>query len=149
MENIAKIRLAPGKAGFYDPISNIHLTLGSPEVYVQSGTNCAALRRNLHAGLIELVEGTLGGDIPPVKIEKMKDGSFRIVSNAEEVNKPIYKDSTPSRDIKIDDREKNGPGKDIEKELPMKTTSEEELSGATVESEEEQTEKPKKKKVSK
>ena len=96
MENIAKIRLAPGKVGFYDPLSNIHLTLGSPEAYVPSGTNCAALRRNFRNGLIELKEGTLGGDIAPFKVEKTKDGNFHLVSNAQEENKPIFKEQEVS-----------------------------------------------------
>lgn len=136
MENIAKIKLSPGKVGFYDHLSNIHLTLGSPTAYVPSGTNCAALRRNLKAGLIELLEGTLGEDIAPFKVEKMENGNFRIVSNEKEVNKPIYRatsgDSSkedPRNNIYIDEREKNGPGegnKDhINKEPPMKVTSEE------------------------
>lgn len=134
MENIAKIKLAPGKVGFYDHLSNIHLTLGSPTAYVPSGTNCAALRRNLKAGLIELLEGTLGEDVAPFKVEKTENGNFRIVSNEKEVNKPIYHDPfggafKEDPGISIDEREKNGPGegnKDhINKEPQMKVTSEE------------------------
>lgn len=118
MENIAKIKLAPGKVGFYDHLSNIHLTLGSPTAYVPSGTNCAALRRNLRAGLIELLEGSLGRNIPPFKVEKTEDGGFRIVSNEEEVNKPVYKDpfngAYKEASINVDPREKNGPEKNSE-----------------------------------
>ena len=122
MENIAKIKLAPGKVGFYDHLSNIHLTLGSPTAYVPSGTNCAALRRNLRAGLIELLEGSLGRNIPPFRVEKTEDGGFRIVSNEEEVNKPVYKDpfngaykEAPS--VYLDEKEKNGPEKNSEGQI--------------------------------
>lgn len=135
MENIAKIKLSPGKVGFYDHLSNIHLTLGSPTAYVPSGTNCAALRRNLKAGLIELLEGTLGEDVAPFKVEKMENGNFRIISNEKEVNKPIYRatsgDSSkedPRNNIYIDEREKNGPGqhsgKGIDEDPPMKIAPE-------------------------
>lgn len=149
MENIAKIKLAPGKVGFYDHLSNIHLTLGSPTAYVPSGTNCAALRRNLKAGLIELLEGTLGEDVAPFKVEKMENGNFRIVSNEKEVNKPIYHDPfggayKESPSINLDEKEKNGPGKNNEGHInegtPMKVTAAEINEKNSVENEPEETE---------
>lgn len=91
MENIAKIKLAPGRVGFYDPLSRIHLTLGSPYAYVKSGTNCSALRRNVRNGLITIEEGTLGENVLPFKVITTDNGGFRLVSNAEEDNKPVVK----------------------------------------------------------
>mgnify|MGYP000885235523 CR=1 FL=1 len=121
MENIALIRLAPGRVGFYDPLSRIHLTIGSPNAYVPSGTNCANLRRNVKNGVISLVDGTLGGDIPPLKVINDENG-VRFVSNAEEANKPVFGniESQPSENNSPVEEEKKEPqpeeNKDEEKE---------------------------------
>ena len=93
MSQIAVIRLAPGQAGFYDELSGIYLTAGSPVAAVPSGTNCSQLRRSLRMGTIILERGTLGGDIPEIKIVE-KEGQYFLVPNTEEVNKPIYAKET-------------------------------------------------------
>lgn len=93
MSQIAVIRLAPGQAGFYDELSGIYLTAGSPVSAVPSGTNCSQLRRSLRMGTIILERGTLGGDIPEIKIVE-KEGQYFLVPNTEEVNKPIYAKET-------------------------------------------------------
>ena len=94
MEPIAKICLAPGNIGFYDPLSRIHLTLGSPTAYVPSGTNCASLRRNVRNGVIRLIEGTLGPDVAEFKFVST-DSGMKLVSNAEEASRPVYAENTP------------------------------------------------------
>nr|DAX45879.1 MAG TPA: hypothetical protein [Caudoviricetes sp.] len=119
MDILARIKLAPGRVGFYDPLSRIHLTLGRPHANVISGTNCANLRRNVKTGVLLLLDGTLGGDIPPFKIVQDKKGT-RIVSNGDEVNKPIVgrieppteyqTPEPPGGHIELDPREKNGFG---------------------------------------
>ncbi len=86
---IATIKLAPGQVGFYDPLSRIHLTLGNPTATVYSGTNCAALRRNVKAGIIRILDGTLGNDVAPFKIVKVGD-KYKLASNSVEENKPVY-----------------------------------------------------------
>ena len=87
---IATVRLAPGRAGFYDPLSRVHLTVGRPKATIYAGTNCASLRRNVKAGVIRLEEGTLGADVPPLKLVPKGDGTYRVMSNAAEEMKPVY-----------------------------------------------------------
>ena len=98
MEPIAKIWLAPGNIGFYDPLSRIHLTLGAPTAYVPSGTNCASLRRNVRNGVIRLLEGTLGPDVAEFKFVGT-DSGMKLVSNAEEANRPVYAEDTPAPNV--------------------------------------------------
>lgn len=86
---IATIKLAPGQVGFYDPLSRIHLTLGNPVATVYSGTNCAALRRNVKSGIIRILDGTLGNDVAPFKIVKVGD-KYKLASNSAEENKPVF-----------------------------------------------------------
>lgn len=91
-EVIATIKLAPGRVGFYDELSRIHLTLGMPSATVYSGTNCARLRRAVRDGVIRLIDGTLGEPVPPLKIVKV-NGKYKLASNAAEEMKPVFKDS--------------------------------------------------------
>lgn len=101
---IATIKLAPGQVGFYDPLSRIHLTLGNPVATVYSGTNCAALRRNVKAGIIRILEGTLGNDVAPFKIVKVGD-KYKLASNSAEENKPVYaEDVVPKEEAEIQEQ---------------------------------------------
>lgn len=89
MSQIAVVRLAPGQAGYYDELSGIYLTAGKPVAGIPSGTNCAQLRRSVRMGTIILQSGTLGGDIPEIRIME-HEGTYYLVPNTEEVNKPVY-----------------------------------------------------------
>ena len=145
MENIALIRLAPGRVGFYDPLSRIHLTIGSPNAYVPSGTNCANLRRNVKNGVISLVDGTLGGDIPPLKVVNDENG-VRLVSNAEEANKPIFGniESQPSEDNTPAEEEKKEPQPEEDKDEKKETEENSAEESEENESSEEESSKKKK-----
>lgn len=87
-EPIAKIALAPGQVGYYDKYSRIHLTLGKPEAIIYSGTNCAQIRRSIKAGTIRLISGTLGEQVPPLKLVKTAKG-IKLVSNAAKEHEPV------------------------------------------------------------
>lgn len=94
MSQIAVVRLAPGQAGYYDELSGVYLTAGKRTAAIPSGTNCAQLRRSVRMGTIILQSGTLGGDIPEVRIME-HEGKYYLVPNTEEVNKPVYANTMP------------------------------------------------------
>lgn len=94
MSQIAVVRLAPGQAGYYDELSGVYLTAGKRTAAIPSGTNCAQLRRSVRMGTIILQSGTLGGDIPEVRIME-HEGKYYLVPNTEEVNKPVYTNTMP------------------------------------------------------
>jgi len=94
MSQIAVVRLAPGQAGYYDELSGVYLTAGKRTAAIPSGTNCAQLRRSVRMGTIILESGTLGGDIPEVRIME-HEGKYYLVPNTEEVNKPVYANTIP------------------------------------------------------
>ena len=87
---IAVIKLMPGQAGYYDEYSRVYLTIGNPTATIYSGTNCAQLRRSIKNGTIGLVSGSLGPNVPPVKIVEDGKGGARLVSNYEEEHKPVF-----------------------------------------------------------
>lgn len=97
MSQIAVVRLAPGQAGYYDELSGVYLTAGKPTAAIPSGTNCAQLRRSVRMGVIILQSGTLGGDVPEVRIME-HEGKYYLVPNTEEINKPIYANTIPVAD---------------------------------------------------
>lgn len=97
MSQIAVVRLAPGQAGYYDELSGVYLTAGKRTAAIPSGTNCAQLRRSVRMGTIILQSGTLGGDIPEVRIME-HEGKYYLVPNTEEINKPVYADTIPVAD---------------------------------------------------
>ena len=94
MSQIAVVRLAPGQAGYYDELSGVYLTAGNRTAAIPSGTNCAQLRRSVRMGTIILQSGTLGGDIPEVRIME-HEGKYYLVPNTEEINKPVYANTIP------------------------------------------------------
>lgn len=65
-EIIAVIRLSPGEAGYYDPLSKIHLTIGKPQREIFAGTNCTQLRRSVASRRLRLISGSLGENAPIV-----------------------------------------------------------------------------------
>lgn len=97
MSQIAVVRLAPGQAGYYDELSGVYLTAGKRTAAIPSGTNCAQLRRSVRMGTIILQSGTLGGDIPEVRIME-HEGKYYLVPNTEEINKPVYANTVPVAD---------------------------------------------------
>lgn len=56
---IAELRLAPGQVGFYDELTNIHLTLTRPFASVYQGMNTSRLQQSVNSGRLILVSGSL------------------------------------------------------------------------------------------
>lgn len=149
---IATVRLAPGRAGFYDPLSHVHLTVGRPRATIYSGTNCASLRRNVKAGVIRLEEGTLGADVPPLKLVPKGDGTYHVMSNAAEEMKPVFAEngSVPVKNVEEKTEELKEEPKveeikadELEKEeARAEEEKAEEASAEETESEEESEEEP-------
>lgn len=100
MENkvIAQVKLNPGKGGYFDPISRIHLTHGNPFADVYAGTNTTGLKQAVYNKRISLISGSLGVIEPPFKLVKGKDGRMVLVPNkpnkVEEVKEQPKKEET-------------------------------------------------------
>lgn len=101
-EVIATVRLAQGRVGFYDELSRIHLSLGAPTAHVYSGTNCARLRRAVKSGIIRLVNGSLGNDVPPFKVVEV-NGKYKLASNKAEEMKPVVKEDIVASETKAEE----------------------------------------------
>lgn len=56
---IAKIRLAPGNAGWFDPLTNIYLTLSKKECFVYNDQDVSNIRKAIKENKLVLKEGKL------------------------------------------------------------------------------------------
>lgn len=57
--NIALIALNPGRVGWFDPITNIHLTISHPEAYITKGMNIKNIKKAVKAKILRVVWGNL------------------------------------------------------------------------------------------
>ena len=56
---IAKIKLAPGNAGWFDPLTNIYLTLSKKECFVYNDQDVSNIRKAIKQNKLVLKEGRL------------------------------------------------------------------------------------------
>ena len=56
---IAKIRISAGNPGWYDPLTNIHLTITRPEAFVYEGQNVTNIKNAVAYKLVSVIEGEL------------------------------------------------------------------------------------------
>lgn len=56
---IAKIRISAGNPGWYDPLTNIHLTITRPDAFVYEGQNVTNIKTAVSFKLVHVVEGEL------------------------------------------------------------------------------------------
>ena len=56
---IAKIRISAGNPGWYDPLTNIHLTITRPDAFVYEGQNVTNIKTAVSFKLVHVIEGEL------------------------------------------------------------------------------------------
>lgn len=56
---IAKIKISAGNPGWYDPLTNIHLTITRPSAFVYEGQNVSNVKKAVAHKLVYVVEGDL------------------------------------------------------------------------------------------
>lgn len=89
---IAKVKLNPGKGGYFDPITRIHLTHGDSEKPVFAGMNTTNLRKAVHDKRIKITSGSLGEFTPPFKLMKNADGKVVLAPNTVEAKAETVKE---------------------------------------------------------
>ena len=85
---IAKIRINAGNPGWYDPLTNIHLTITRPEALVYEGSNTTNIKRAVGFGLVHITEGSLNEE---VKVE------------AKAVKKEVVREVAPQVEVKTEE----------------------------------------------
>lgn len=70
---IAKIKISAGNPGWYDPLTNIHLTITRPDAIVYEGSNLSNIKLGVTHKLIYVVEGELEPKQVSVPVEEVKE----------------------------------------------------------------------------
>jgi hypothetical protein len=129
---IAKIRINAGNPGWYDSLTNIHLTITRPEALVYEGSNTTNIKRAVSFGLVHVTEGSLEEE---VKVEESKP-----------VAKQVVREVAPQVEVKT---EEVATEETVVEEVKEETTETVETVEETKEVEEAKEEKPKAKKTTK
>lgn len=85
---IAKIRISAGNPGWYDPLTNIHLTITRPDAFVYEGQNVTNIKTAVSFKLVHVIEGELEPikESPITTTEKVEEEEVReVITEAEEV----------------------------------------------------------------
>lgn len=118
---IAKVKLNPGKGGYFDPITRIHLTHGDSEKPVFAGMNTTNLRKAVRDKRIKITSGSLGEFTPPFKLMKNADGKVVLAPNTVEAKAETVKEEkkvVPEKkeEKKVEEKVEEAP---IKEEVPV------------------------------
>lgn len=102
---IAKIRISAGNPGWYDPLTNIHLTITRPDAFVYEGQNVTNIKTAVSFKLVHVVEGEL---------EPIKESPITATKKVEE-KKKVREVIAKVEEIEIKE-EPQVPAEEIEKE---------------------------------
>lgn len=102
---IAKIRIAAGNPGWYDPLTNIHLTITRPDAFVYEGQNVTNIKTAVSFKLVHVVEGEL---------EPIKESPITATEKVEE-KKEVREVIAKVEEIEVKE-EPQVPVEEIEKE---------------------------------
>ncbi len=91
---IANIRIAAGNPGWYDSLTNIHLTIARPTAFVYEGQNVTNIKKGIRYRLISLIEGDLEPISSEIK-ETPKDEEVRDV-----IETPVVKEEQQQEVVK-------------------------------------------------
>lgn len=70
-ERIGTIKLNSGQGGFFDELTNIHLTAANPLAHLYAGQNLTNIRKGIGVGHLILTNGTLGPDPRPYRLVRV------------------------------------------------------------------------------
>ena len=68
---IARIKINPGNPGWYDPLTNIHLTITRPEAIVFEGANTTNIKKGVDFKLVSVIDGCL--DVNSTSVHTTKE----------------------------------------------------------------------------
>ena len=83
---IAKIRISAGNPGWYDPLTNIHLTITRPDAFVYEGQNVTNIKTAVSFKLVHVIEGELEPikESPIITTDKVEDEVGEVITEVEE-----------------------------------------------------------------
>lgn len=106
---IAKIRISAGNPGWYDPLTNIHLTITRPEAFVYEGQNVTNIKTAVAYKLVSVIEGELEAKL--VETETTPEVQEEVKVEQEEVREVITEEPTEEKVEEVVEEVKEKPAK--------------------------------------
>ena len=121
---IAKIRISAGNPGWYDPLTNIHLTITRPDAFVYEGQNVTNIKTAVSFKLVHVIEGELEPikESPVTTTEKVEEEVREVITEAEKVE--VKEESqAPAEEIEKEEVVEEAVEEVVEKKAVKKTTA--------------------------
>ena len=128
---IAKIRIAAGNPGWYDPLTNIHLTITRPDAFVYEGQNVTNIKTAVSFKLVHVVEGELEPikESPIITTDKVEEEVGEVITEVEETEDKEESQIPAEEEVKEEIIEEESVEKEevveevVEKKAAKKTTA--------------------------
>ena len=128
---IAKIRIAAGNPGWYDPLTNIHLTITRPDAFVYEGQNVTNIKTAVSFKLVHVIEGELEPikESPIITTDKVEEEVGEVITEVEETEDKEESQVPAEEEVKEEIIEEESVEKEevveevVEKKAAKKTTA--------------------------
>ena len=128
---IAKIRISAGNPGWYDPLTNIHLTITRPDAFVYEGQNVTNIKTAVSFKLVHVIEGELEPikESPIITTDKVEEEVGEVITEVEETEDKEESQIPAEEEVKEEIIEEESVEKVevveevVEKKAAKKTTS--------------------------
>ena len=128
---IAKIRISAGNPGWYDPLTNIHLTITRPDAFVYEGQNVTNIKTAVSFKLVHVIEGELEPikESPIITTDKVEEEVGEVITEVEETEDKEESQVPAEEEVKEEIIEEESVEKVevveevVEKKAAKKTTS--------------------------
>lgn len=128
---IAKIRISAGNPGWYDPLTNIHLTITRPDAFVYEGQNVTNIKTAVSFKLVHVIEGELEPikESPIITTEKVEEEVGEVITEVEETEDKEESQIPAEEEVKEEIIEEESVEKEevveevVEKKAAKKTTA--------------------------
>ena len=128
---IAKIRISAGNPGWYDPLTNIHLTITRPDAFVYEGQNVTNIKTAVSFKLVHVIEGELEPikESPIITTDKVEEEVGEVITEVEETEDKEESQIPAEEEVKEEIIEEESVEKEeiveevVEKKAAKKTTA--------------------------
>ena len=128
---IAKIRISAGNPGWYDPLTNIHLTITRPDAFVYEGQNVTNIKTAVSFKLVHVIEGELEPikESPIITTDKVEEEVGEVITEVAETEDKEESQVPAEEEVKEEIIEEESVEKEevveevVEKKAAKKTTA--------------------------
>lgn len=112
---IAKIRISAGNPGWYDPLTNIHLTITRPEAFVYEGQNVTNIKNAVAFKLVSVIEGELEAKLVEAETAPVVKEEVKVEEVIEEVREVVTEEPVEQKVEEVVEK--------VKEEKPAKKTT--------------------------